>query len=609
MGELVAYEDSPLGQYLQEIEAAEALVVDEQRPATNTNGDDSSSIPGAPRVLSWRSTCEWTMSLAASTFGVPVDSVGEKLSTLVWEEIIDILAASGHLEARYTPKSSSRLQRIRSALHAADKVVDRRAALSFAIWRTLPPLALGSALMIRSRNPSARYALAAALLAPALGIVTNIALWYVKGKRASVQCRLLVDDFESMSLACRSMDNAIQRALRFVQEVEFVANGFRLPHYQGSLAIAANPGQGTAIAVAHIRQAIDTALLVSSGVLFGSICNIRAGPCVWTAAENLEIDSAVGDMRSRHGGLYEPGNMSLEALRSKFNLHFSLRKTWLDLLLKVLEPTAQPKDELKQTDRRSLLHLIKREVQGVSKAASDGTNTVKQAEEAQYTSKRWAALIDAKSTNQASHHPLVRSLNGMADTLGTIQAKIHVCRECIGLEEQQPDSSGSMAGGSERAKSASELSRLFSSLKTEIDVLNSQYQAAFASLVCSDQDPGLLPADGKRQANSSVVPGTPSYEVDPSAVPEGAHIVGYSPIGTDLDAPEMVFEADVEADSDAGKARRPNLDRSERIRLQRQRRIDEAAERKRKGEIHSMLSELRSAIDDRSKSGTKRAAE
>ncbi|KAJ2852161.1 hypothetical protein IWW36_000541 [Coemansia brasiliensis] len=85
-------------------------------------------------------------------------------------------------------------------------------------------------------------------------------------------------------------------------------------------------------------------------------------------------------------------------------------------------------------------------------------------------------------------------------------------------------------------------------------------------------------------------------------LPENTQIFTYTPINTtDLDAPAMIFESEVNTEQSGphSQRERPVLSRMERIRIQRQNRADEEAARQRKNDVFSMLDELKSAIDTR----------
>ncbi|KAJ1937741.1 hypothetical protein EC988_007796, partial [Linderina pennispora] len=130
----------------------------------------------------------------------------------------------------------------------------------------------------------------------------------------------------------------------------------------------------------------------------------------------------------------------------------------------------------------------------------------------------------------------------------------------------------------------------------ELDTLNAQYQAALAVLTCDDSEGPQASSSRRESANCAI---------DQQDIPDGARVLGYSGVDlNDLDVPEQTFEADPAIQESRGQSSngKPQLlDRSERIRLQRQKREGEIEARERRNDIHSMLNELRSAIDERSR--------
>ncbi|KAJ2740179.1 hypothetical protein GGI20_005940 [Coemansia sp. BCRC 34301] len=152
----------------------------------------------------------------------------------------------------------------------------------------------------------------------------------------------------------------------------------------------------------------------------------------------------------------------------------------------------------------------------------------------------------------------------MSETLEVVRAKILVCRECVSMVEEEHTTGSALDEVADpetkrTVASPEEIARVFSSLKSDIDALNHLYQASATSLAFYDSDPSLASSNSLGAADS-----TPSAELlgcGPSLaeIPEGATVFGYTPVGIDdLDAPELVFEADVEQEEGHGRLKPVN---------------------------------------------------
>ncbi|KAJ2013698.1 hypothetical protein GGI14_005250 [Coemansia sp. S680] len=190
----------------------------------------------------------------------------------------------------------------------------------------------------------------------------------------------------------------------------------------------------------------------------------------------------------------------------------------------------------------------------------------------------------------------------MSEALETVRAKILVCRECVSMVEDD------VVGSEDRqaVPSPEEIARVFASLKPDIDALNHLYQASVTSLAFYDS--GSEPASSDKNDSTSTVPAElTDFELGLTTIPEGTTVFGYTPFGGDsLDAPEQIFEADIEQETGQGRLKSSNIDRSERIRLSKQKRAEEQVASTRKNDIVYMMSELKTAIDSRSKTSTKK---
>ncbi|KAJ2799754.1 hypothetical protein H4R21_003437 [Coemansia helicoidea] len=179
----------------------------------------------------------------------------------------------------------------------------------------------------------------------------------------------------------------------------------------------------------------------------------------------------------------------------------------------------------------------------------------------------------------------------MADVLGALQAKVLVCRQCVGADGED---------GSEEAAeddTPEHVARVFASLKADIDMLNAHYQDAVTRLLCADAAPDVCTGEGVSSG-----PAVAAMAMDDAEAMVGdARVFELTMLSADaLDAPDLAFEADAESTQQRPRPAQTAA-RSDRIRQQRERRAEEAAVRERRGDITTMMAELRSAVGTRAK--------
>ncbi|KAJ2823682.1 hypothetical protein IWW50_003671, partial [Coemansia erecta] len=342
---------------------------------------------------------------------------------------------------------------------------------------------------------------------------------------------------------CRALDSSLNGALRFVQEIDFVARGFRLPH-QTMPRFARTSVRGSILVARNMRQAIDSAL----SQMLQNMVDITPRK---VASDISEMDTRLGECEEEAGG----DALALESLRAKFATFFAMRRMWFERLVERLEPLAAA--GISRNQILATLDSTAADIRRVSAATLRGLEIIKQARESQNTSSRWASLAHASIDNETNNQPLRRRLAGISEVLATIQAKLVVCQACI--DDGDNDDGGGVArestplnADSADWRTAEEAARLFASLKSDIDALNIHYQDSVAMLYSEgnygDIGSGLGTAAGAEMA---------TYEDDDlNTSLDGVHIFGYTPLGTnDLDAPEMSFEADPETSQTAGGRR------------------------------------------------------
>ncbi|KAJ2142455.1 hypothetical protein IW142_004290 [Coemansia sp. RSA 564] len=406
------------------------------------------------------------------------------------------------------------------------------------------------------------------------GIAANGVWKQIRAEKLTCAANNYIQAFTSMVQNCRALDNSLYAALRFVQEVDFVSRGFRLPHQ--STLFAQTPKRGSLLIAQNMRQAIDSALAHMLQTLFGIEPDLEA-----IAYGSM---SCVDDESDTDGG-NTSDTLSLDMLRGKFNTQFEARRAWIDSLLEILEPLSSM--SISQVRIHIIFDSTVADIQQLDAAAVRGLETVRKVRESQYTSRQWASLAQ-NTDSEHNNQPLRRALGSMSTVLATIQAKMSVCQECINVVDSID--AASEPNGKDTSKEAA---ALFASLKLDIDVLSAHYQDCVAML--HDDNTGCSGSVSGAVAEIS------AYEDEPDTPLDGVNIYGYTPLGSsDLDAPYMLYEADAET-SQTSKRPHATLDRIDRIRMQKQNRIDEETAKQKKNDVFSMINELKVAIDSRSK--------
>ncbi|KAJ2723032.1 hypothetical protein GGI07_002926 [Coemansia sp. Benny D115] len=235
-----------------------------------------------------------------------------------------------------------------------------------------------------------------------------------------------------------------------------------------------------------------------------------------------------------------PGQFMLEHLRQRRDLCFALRRLWLETQMQIID-TAVDDDS-----RQHTMSKIREQAAQLTKISISGVEDINQARDAQFTAKRWQMLAQQHQTTDPTQHshatnPLVRSLDRIADVLETVNAKVHLCHQY--LEQTTKDDMES-----EHAV------RVFTSLKSDLDTIYGQYQEAINALA---YDEGAK-SDVANLLDTDVA----ASDVVLDSVSDDMVVYGYTPLGAEgLDAPELVFEADMQAESMSASDSSENGDR------------------------------------------------
>ncbi|KAJ1734233.1 hypothetical protein LPJ72_002457, partial [Coemansia sp. Benny D160-2] len=137
----------------------------------------------------------------------------------------------------------------------------------------------------------------------------------------------------------------------------------------------------------------------------------------------------------------------------------------------------------------------------------------------------------------------------------------------------------------------------------DIDALGALYQETMTTLVFAGEEAGGTPVTTIAALGNDQ--GGGSWHADGAQMDheDDAWVFGCSPLDANsMDTSDLVFESDPAHDPSPSMRRGqqgPAVDRSERILLQRQKRENEEHQRRRVGEVRSMMSELRTAISTR----------
>ncbi|KAJ2455745.1 hypothetical protein EV183_000592 [Coemansia sp. RSA 2336] len=559
MAEVVAYEDSPLGQYLQEIDAAETLVVDDKANGLPKTESDS----GYQDVSVFRRLILWTRSTSQTNH----------LLTELWQETIAILASSGHMAERYTPMktywSAGNSHKYLGTDNPAKSVVKQTLPLGIASAFVLWTSRLAKSRLFITRAVPSKLGLAIGTTAVTAILSAHRAWNQFKVRKLA---NSFIDQLESMVHNCRVLDSTIHSALCFIQEVEFVQRGFRLTQ-QYKTSVTQRLGYGSLLMAQHLRQTLNTEL--------SQLLQTHLDELPVNSDTNEELAGIANEAKNAMK-VYSDEDLTLEVLRSKFALLFALRRAWFEFMVDSISPENIASSP--QPSVSAVVPMLMKLIRQLDEAATKSTESIKQAREGQHTANRWAMLANPDDAASIPSQPLARSLENMTQVLDTIKAKLVVCQECIHNATHMEDTDN--------------VARLFTSLKADIDMLGVHYQQSVNVLLNVDSEENVdLDSDAK------------VYEDVPDMVSENTHIFTYTPTtANDLDAPAMTFESEANTEqSGAHQRERPALSRMERIRIQRQNRVDEEAARQRKHDVFSMLDELKSAIDTRANESQKDA--
>ncbi|KAJ2759150.1 hypothetical protein H4S06_002364 [Coemansia sp. BCRC 34490] len=641
MAEPVAYEDSPLAQYLHEIEAAEEPVAEKDpyeghRFSGSTAENDAETAVASRRgggcMVPWRilssSRIGSFVHLVAQQIAVGLlrhpsseQRVVAEIAAGAWNRIAGTLACSGHLDERYTPK------RIRP--YSDDHNKDYGGMSGIWSWTSgcgicaalALLVAVGSRPFVADRHPLLGRAILTAGTAVTIAttlVGVGVARTRRRARETARAARRLVDGIRELSVGARRLDVSVQGAVRFVQEIVFVTRGLRIPQHTAATAgsgISSRAGHGMRWAGSHLHKTTIDALAGSTRPILAALDTVASAAefqadelmlrlCnrATVSALRQEEAAALDQSNNMHDDGNNGGNRDsspVDQMQRLFGLHFAARKLWLETILVALEPvcmliSGEEKDGGVVTvavDRDVFLAsvgAICTEVDRVLVAAAEATDRITAAREAQYTARRWESVASA-TAEAATSQPVVRCLASMADATTAIGAKLVVCRDAV----EQP-------GAGELFDN---VARVFASLKKDIDALGALYQETMTTLVFAGEEAGGAPVTTIAALGNDQ--GGGSWHADDAQMDheDDAWVFGCSPLDADsMDTSGLVFESDPAHDPSPSMRRGqqgPAVDRSERIRLQRQKRENEEHQRRRVGEVRSMMSELRTAISTR----------
>ncbi|KAJ2875685.1 hypothetical protein FB639_003972, partial [Coemansia asiatica] len=258
MSELIVYEDSPLAQYLEEIDAAEGIIVEETT--------SQSAISNMSMVWSQQSKLKsFIIRLFTNNY-----SSYKLIALSLLETLINILGNSGLLADRYTPRPLTKafIDNEFGDIQAATEIGSlqgKRYGRASDIAQLVVPSAIGGGIALKATTRGTRFfsALRIALLAGSVGCA-GIALSSIFGQMRLDSAIKRVSGFRNRLLEtvhiCREIDSMIQRCIKNIQEIQFIYRGFRLPHYAGALNISALPGRGTLWMSSHLCQTTNEVL-------------------------------------------------------------------------------------------------------------------------------------------------------------------------------------------------------------------------------------------------------------------------------------------------------------------------------------------------------------
>ncbi|KAJ2081571.1 hypothetical protein H4R24_002247 [Coemansia sp. RSA 988] len=614
MAELVAFEDSPLGQYLQECGSSEALVVDDKSALSSalyeidvTNMNDNQT--GISKTwTNWLT--QYIGAFPRLVFDEP-SSCGDNttIASLTCSKLVELLTDSGHMVDKYTPKKMHILSNSPDNITLATTTNKARAIRDTAM-RIVPASVIGGVLLGRQRYPNNYTSIpskiasivAAGMFAIMSAVAAHSLARNISAARALRRANAYITDFYTMLFYSRMLDNSLHRELCFVQEMDLISRGFRLPLRNPSIQLSQHrPSRGTLFVAQHLRQKIGLVLVQSIRTLTDIVQDMNiADNCINSDLYNELHDSSTECLALIESSQYSDCLLSLEYLRQAFAAQFTLRRLWLECVLYCFRIAADSANS--QSQLLGLFQSTTKPIQRLRTTATGGLDELKSVREAQYAAPRWKEFAEPPVDGNQNAQPLIRSLANMSDVLTTLQAKVLICQECVyaadDIAVQAPNTSTESHLYNER--SPEDIARLFASLKSEIDMLGTHYQEATTRLLCSENpkdnilgiDFATIGADSRIDA----------LELNSDDVPSDARVFGYTSLAADgLDVPEMTFEADVEASQHVSRREQPALDRNERIRIQRQRRVDDEAINERKKEAAMTMLELKSTIHNLAK--------
>ncbi|KAJ2681889.1 hypothetical protein GGH99_004983, partial [Coemansia sp. RSA 1285] len=531
MAEPVAYEDSPLAQYLHEIEAAEEPVAEKDpyeghRFSGSTAENDAETAVASRRgggcVASWRilsnSRIGSSVRLVAYQIAVGLlrhpsseQRVIVGITAGAWNRIAGTLACSGHLDERYTPK--------RICPYNGDYSGDYDGMSGLWSWTSgcgicaalALLVAVGSRLFVADRHPLLGRVIliagTAATIAATL-VRVRVARTCRRVRETAHAARRLVDGIRELSVGARRLDVSVQSAVRFVQEIVFVTRGLRIPQHTAATAgsgISSRAGHGMRWAGSHLHKTTIDALAGSTRPILVALDTVASTAESQADESMLQLCNRTTVMAFRNeeaAALDQSNNMRdddnngdnrdsspVDQMQRLFGLHFAARKLWLETILVALEPvcmmiSSEGNDGgvVAAVDRDVFLAsvgAICTEVDRVLVAAAEATARITAAREAQYTARRWESVASA-TAEAATSQPVVRCLASMADATTTMGAKLVVCRDAVEL----PDA----------GESFDNVARVFASLKKDIDALGALYQETMTTLVFAGKEAGGAPA-------------------------------------------------------------------------------------------------------------------
>ncbi|KAJ2859974.1 hypothetical protein GGI22_002844, partial [Coemansia erecta] len=540
MAELVTYEDSPLAQYLQEIDAAEDTITEKYPYEARRK----SGITELAKACDAETDIPWNAKINIAKLLTWILGPSEKASlsriaATVWEFVANTLALSGHLAERYTPKPARRYENLAN-LGCWRKSQTMRTLIGVSVGGLVFSCILGHPLAAN------RPITGALVVGTAAFTILHRAKKHCKIEQCTRTAEIFIDNMDKLSARSRTLDITIQKAMRFIQEVVFVSKGFRVPQYAGAGAITSRPGRGTLWAAGHLQQTVVDALVLCIQALFDTLDALIASTEQRAAGDLVQpCDSATMSGLKSEFALLNGGNADginpMEQLHSLFELHFAARKLWLEAILSILEHVCAAEC----TDRNTFLSVLKKtsaDIEQILAAVIGSADAITKTREAQFTAKSWEALSDNRKRSDApdtSNQPVVRCLSNMANAVDTIGAKLVVCKGTIGLADEGHISA------SPDAMPFDEVARVFASLKADIDTLAGLYQEAMTNLALDSDRLGSTSAarlyEGKDYAQYTA----DDDNTDRSALSEDARVFVCTPFGaSDMNAADLVFEAD-----------------------------------------------------------------